>query len=517
MKPPELAPQGIPKKLLQEARIAWQRRDFTRCAEMLHRVSRKLPGDVDILLWLGGVLGLLYDYGAADSTFEKACHAAPPDGKAAALLGAAQQAQNFFNPEIAERYFRRAVAESDATSEMFVAMADFCERRRRFEDAESFVDQALQIDDGCNIAYLARARLLRRSGKLDEAERELRRLIDQTTITDILIRAGSELGVVLDRQCRYDEAMAALVEAKTMLRPATESQIAPQEFHRKQLAQMRMQISSGLMDRWSESGRDLQPQRRLAVLGGHAKSGASMLEQVLDSHSEVVSIGQTTVFSDYVFGPLKRRWPADAPILKVLDETPKELLKAYRDRYFRAVELCVGSPVGDRVLIDKNPPLTVMAPALFRVFPETKFLIAIRDPRDVVLSCFMQPVLSVKQANYRYLSIETTADTYAGLMRTWQAVSPLLPNSHLEIRHENLIEDLPYVAQQVLKFLGLPWDEALLNSEQHTQGKSARSLGHPDMDEDASDLAPGRWRNYQKHLEPHLHILEPFIKAFGYE
>jgi hypothetical protein len=55
------------------------------------------------------------------------------------------------------------------------------------------------------------------------------------------------------------------------------------------------------------------------------------------------------------------------------------------------MELVIGSPISNRLLMDKHPVLTFMIPGFVRVFPETKFLIALRDPRDVVLSCFMQP------------------------------------------------------------------------------------------------------------------------------
>ena len=74
----------------------------------------------------------------------------------------------------------------------------------------------------------------------------------------------------------------------------------------------------------------------------------------------------------------------------MLDSTPPSVLCQLRENYFRCAEMFLRQAIGSRLLVDKNPGLNVMVPVLVRVFPETKFLVALRDPRDVVMSCFMQ-------------------------------------------------------------------------------------------------------------------------------
>ena len=61
------------------------------------------------------------------------------------------------------------------------------------------------------------------------------------------------------------------------------------------------------------------------------------------------------------------------------------------------MELVLGKMIGGRLLVDKNPSLTFLIPAFVRVFPETRFLVALRDPRDVCMSCFMQPFVPIGQ------------------------------------------------------------------------------------------------------------------------
>jgi hypothetical protein len=178
--------------------------------------------------------------------------------------------------------------------------------------------------------------------------------------------------------------------------------------------------------------------------------------------------------------------------------------------------LLLGQPIGDRLLIDKNPSLTFLIPPFIRIFPETKLLIALRDPRDVVLSCFMQPIRT-GQGSAAYLRIQSTVEEYAAMMSLWQTLRPMLEGRYLEVRYEDMVEDLESVARRTLEFLGVPWDARVLGFDEHARQKVVRSPTYADVTQPVYKRAVGRWRNYQKYLEPQLAKLEPFVKAFGYE
>jgi hypothetical protein len=180
------------------------------------------------------------------------------------------------------------------------------------------------------------------------------------------------------------------------------------------------------------------------------------------------------------------------------------------------MELSLGNPIAGRLLIDKNPSYTFLIPALIRIFPEIKFLIALRDPRDAVLSCFMQN-LPLNQVGAAYLSLESTTEEYIALMTVWQTIAPRIRNPYLEVRYEDMVEDLESVARKTLDFLGVPWDACVLGFDEHARQKVVRSPTYADVTKPVYKRAVGRWRNYQKYLEPHLSKLEPFAKAFGYE
>src|SRR5208282_2144119 len=172
--------------------------------------------------------------------------------------------------------------------------------------------------------------------------------------------------------------------------------------------------------------------RHLALLGGHPRSGTTLLEQVLDSHPEIVSAEETSIFMSEVYVPIRRGLPDSASILTGLESAPLELLSRSRARYFNCMDTLRTDALGGRLLIDKNPSLTTLIPAVARVFPETKFLVALRDPRDVILSCFMQP-LPLNQVSATFLTLEDTVEEYATTMGLWRALAPRMQNPHIEV------------------------------------------------------------------------------------
>jgi tetratricopeptide (TPR) repeat protein len=515
MKRPQLIAPGSLNRMLQAAEAAWHRKDFQECLETLERASRLAPANTGILLQLGRIHGLRYDFAAAERCFEQALRLAPQ--KTGMLTAIAEKCQNFRNPAIEESYLRRALEQADVTPQACVKLAELCERLRRLPEATELVERALQLNPAFPAALLVRARLERLAGQLEPAEQTLRSFITKS-IPDTWIHAQGwyELGNNLDRQKKYDDAMVAFLEAKALMRPQADNYLAELKVFRDRLKVMEANVSAEMLKRWYDNGAVLSPPRRLALLCGHARSGTTLLEQVLDSHPDIVSAEETDVFVEEAFAPLRRDFPPDAYMLPVLESASIAALQQSRAAYFRAMELVIGSPIGSRLLLDKHPVLTFMIPGFVRVFPETKFLIALRDPRDVVLSCFMQPQ-PLNPITAAYLDLKGTAQDYAAIMSLWRTLAPLMPMPYLEVRYEDMVEDLESVARKTLDFLGVPWDARVLGFDEHAQKKMVRSPTYADVTQPVYKRARGRWRNYQKYMEPHLDKLAPFAKAFGYE
>ena len=356
----------------------------------------------------------------------------------------------------------------------------------------------------------------RRAGRYEQAETLLRQLTCASS-EEIRVQAGYELGTVLDRQGRYDEAMSAFLEAKAILTPQVPPLMAQLQDLRVRFKKLQASLSAATFQRWVDSAPAFRMRRRLALLCGYARSGTTLLEQVLDAHPDVVSAEETHIFVDNAFEPLQRDEPDETFMLAALEAAQAQALQRSRDSYFNEVERLLGNPVGGRVLIDKNPALTAFIPAFIRIFPEARLLVAMRDPRDVCLSAFMQAQYPLARETAPLLTLAGAVEEYASKMELWKTFAPLIRNPWLEVRYRELVHDLESVAHRVLDFLDVPWDERVLRYHQHARQKMVRSISYADVRKPVFKSAIGRWRNYQKYFEPHMDQLAPFLKAFGYE
>jgi hypothetical protein len=160
--------------------------------------------------------------------------------------------------------------------------------------------------------------------------------------------------------------------------------------------------------------------------------------------------------------------------------------------------------------------MTLLLPGMLRLFPETKLIIALRDPRDVVISCFMQ-YLPLNTNSVCFLTLERTSRRYAHDMSVWLKLRQIIRPPWIEVRYEDCVAGLEGQARRALEFLDLPWDPAVLQYRDRLKAKSVSSPTYEAVSKPLYTSAIGRWKHYAKELAGCLPILEPFVKAFGYE
>jgi hypothetical protein len=218
---------------------------------------------------------------------------------------------------------------------------------------------------------------------------------------------------------------------------------------------------------------------------------------------------------EMVYVSLGRKAKSPDPVPQVLDRTSLEDLNHARLAYWTSMEGALRESIAGRLLIDKNPELTMLLPVVARVFPEMKILFALRDPRDVVVSCFMQQ-LPLNPVSVHYLSLEGTVTKYVKTMRAWLKIRGMLRNPWIEVRYEDMVADLEGQARRVLDFLELPWDEQVLEYHRRAQRKHVHSPTYEAVTKPVYTSSVARWRNYATQLEPYVEILQPYVEAFGY-
>ncbi len=276
-------------------------------------------------------------------------------------------------------------------------------------------------------------------------------------------------------------------------------------------------ITAEHFQRWSTQGKEFKPiGNGLALLTSHPRSGTTLLEQVIDSHQGLISADELQILTQMVYVPLFRGKPRTTNAVQALDKITTEEIKKVRHDYGTSMEGALRESIGNRILLDKNPAMTGLLPMIGRVFPEMKIVFALRDPRDVVISCFMQR-LPLNPVSVHYLQLEDTAKEYAVTMRNWLKIREMLKNPWIEVRYEDMVTDMQHQAKQILSFLELPWDDTVLSYHQRAKEKHVHSPTYEAVTKPVYTTSIGRWRNYAKWLEPYADILQPFVEAFGYK
>jgi Sulfotransferase family len=154
---------------------------------------------------------------------------------------------------------------------------------------------------------------------------------------------------------------------------------------------------------------------------------------------------------------------------------------------------------------------------IWRVFPDAKFILAVRHPCDVCLSCFMQN-FALNQAMATFYSLESTAALYAKVMGLWQQYVQKLPIRYHRIRYEDLVSNFEHETRRLLDFLEVGWDDAVLQHTEHARKRGTISTpSYHQVTQPIYQHAKYRWKRYAKQLESVMETLQPYIEYFGYE
>ncbi|HEX2749226.1 MAG TPA: sulfotransferase [Verrucomicrobiales bacterium] len=489
----------------------WNANRFEEAVAAFLEAHRQAPFDTMVAADCAKALALRYRREEARALFDKLSAAHPADPFPCIRAGEAfVEAQEFAT---ALGYYRRAAEMPHCGAGAWMGLARIAERLHHLDEAEEALTRAESLVPGLPPARVLRAQVCRRRKDLTGAEAYARAEIDAPLQdAESRWRAWYELAAVCDLQGRYDEAFEAATRAKQITGAEAESFRQGNAMAEAESLELMRALTPAHFLRWREPA----AHRPLAVLCGYPRSGTTLIEQVLDAHPGLVSADESIVMGDDVVSPLRLTRPLEVPWLTVLDEAPPDMLSRCRDRYFAHTTVFLGEEPGNRILLDKNPALTLALPAVMRVFPAAKCLIALRDPRDVAVSCFLQGV-PPNAVSAHWQTLGDTARHLASCLRGWEILRKVLPeDSWREVRYEETTADLPSTAAKSLAFLGLPWDDGVLAFHEHAGRKHVHSPTYAAVTEPVHRRAVGRWRHYERYLEPHLKILQPALEAFDH-
>jgi hypothetical protein len=189
-------------------------------------------------------------------------------------------------------------------------------------------------------------------------------------------------------------------------------------------------------------------------------------------------------------------------------------VERHRARFWQNVQ-ALGVSVRDKLLVEQTPLNTLHLPVIAKLFPEAKIVFALRDPRDVVLSCFRR-LFVLNNYVYEFLTLEGSARFYDETMKLAQLFRDRLPISLIENRNEDLVADFAGQTRALCEFLGLDWEDSMQNFASSASKRHIATPSALQVTRGISSEGIGHWRHYRKELEPVLPVLTPWVERFGY-
>jgi tetratricopeptide (TPR) repeat protein len=232
---------------------------------------------------------------------------------------------------------------------------------------------------------------------------------------------------------------------------------------------------------------------------GMPRSGTTLIEQILASHSMVHGGGELMEF-ETVLGQLTGTRGSRVTFPEEIPDLDDELLQKLGNRYVDAVR-AYGS--AERIT-DKMPSNFRFAGLIHLALPHARIIHARRDPIDTCLSCFSKLFAGDHPYVYELGELGRYYRAYDTLMAHWRAVLP--KGVMLEVQYEELVGDIETQARNIVGHCGLEWEDACLAF--HRTERSIRTASFAQVRQPIYRSSVGRWR-------PRQDVLSPLIDALG--
>jgi tetratricopeptide (TPR) repeat protein len=458
------------------------------------------------------------EFSLADRAFQRAMELAPTDAALLSYIGT--QYSQFRRLDQALACVKRAVALDPSATSARLTMVSWLERSRRLDEAWECVQAYLTQHPKDGQALYLSAFLLHRKGLSGEAETALRDLLKSGSSLPLPVKSNANylLGTVLDGCGQYAEALRCLGEAKSLRGQSTNT--AELELTYEKVDQTRRKALAELtpktLERWREEASDTPCPHPLALLCSAPRSGTTLLEQILGAHPEIPVFDESLAFQKEVLDKILAPQQDRLVTLQSLSDLPAagraQMIRCYFKSLLREME----DDPGDKLLLDKSPSRTAWLHVWLRLFPQSKVIIALRDPRDVIISCYFQNI-PLSWNTVGFLSLEGTARFYSTCMDAWLRMRELGGFEWIETRYEDVVDDLEGEGRRVTNFLGLPWQETQSNYYDAARRRHIYSPTYNDVTKPVYKRSVGRWEHYAEALAPLQEGLEKYCRAFGYK
>lgn len=257
----------------------------------------------------------------------------------------------------------------------------------------------------------------------------------------------------------------------------------------KWLERIAKTFTAELFDRLRGAG---APSELPVFVIGMPRSGTTLIEQILSSHSQVFGAGELSALRQVI----ERHGEFPGLMTTLGHDDLAQIGQAYLSR--------IAPLAGTHArLIDKMPGNFFYAGLIALSLPGARIIHCRRDPVDTCLSCYTKLFAGEQSFTYEQTELGEFYTFYQELMTHWTELLPA--DRYTEVAYEAVVDDLEGEARRLVDFLGLPWEDACLSF--HDNRRMVRTASLNQVRRPIYKTSKGRWQAHAEHLGPLLQAL----------
>jgi Tfp pilus assembly protein PilF len=439
---------------------------------------------------LGVVLGEQGKLDDAIQSYQRALSINPDYAEAHNNLGSVLRKQDKLDD--AMQSYQRALSVNPDYADAHSNLGDVLQEQGKLDDAIQSYRRVLSINPDYAKAHRNLAKLKRHTNYDYEIQKMevLHRKLDITAEQRMHLAFG--LGKAFEDLGEHEKSFKFILEGNELKRNTyTYNIIEDMDFFNN----LKNVFNGQLFRKHADDGHgDNTP----IFIVGMMRSGSTLVEQILASHTLVCGAGELSDLSKIAIRSSEKITGTKFPFC-VAKLSPQNLENLGAD-YTKRLRQFSGSA---KYITDKMLNNFLFIGMIRLILPNAKIIHCKRDPKDICLSVFKN-YFAADTHKYAYdlRELGEYYNLYQELMDYWYNI---LPGYILGIQYEDIVGNHEDTTRKLLEYCELPWDEACLSF--HRTVRPVRTASVEQVRRPIYNSSVGLWRQYEKHLSPLLHAL----------
>lgn len=290
------------------------------------------------------------------------------------------------------------------------------------------------------------------------------------------------LGDLYDKNKSYAEAYQQYLQANTM---------RPYQYNKQHYETAFTNIVNIFKDPSQKDIISLNQSNTPIFIVGMPRSGTTLIEQILSSHSEVCGAGELPYLGEIAEQAISENKKIRYP--ECINHLTAETLTQLSEKYLAKLN---SHGDGSKYISDKMPHNFMYVGLIKKLFPNCKIIHCLRNPLDVCLSIYFHNFNQNHPYTDSLSNLGHYYNQYRKLMDFWKSQYDDLI---IDIAYEELLTDAEHNVRKILDHSGLEWQDNCLKHYENKRTVSTPSYAQ--VDQPLYTASMERWRNYASHID----------------